>query len=679
MKKNNLNKIIILAIIGLILTISIVIFVLNYTKDDYSFSLYEKNWINQNGNKVVDVSIYNDIPNYGQAGEGVAFDFLRSFTSTYGIEFNRLSYLNSVTKDGLKDFAFRILNYNTDLTDKDILMYNDYYVIVTKEGDTISSLADIDKSYLGTLSEDTELVKYFLNDNDKLTYVSYKDIDELINNLKNDKVNYIAIPKNLYLDKILSEDLKIIYHMSELYKKYVITIKDNTFRSIINKYLKIYKDKEETEDYRSHFLNTFFKYKELSDAEKTIYNSNSYVYGYVVNMPYENTINGEFVGIMSNYLSGFEDTAKVDFKIVEYKSIEELKTALSHGEVDVVFANYKTEGLNIDTLYTSSPLKEEYVVLSKEYLIINSIRSLKGKEVYTVKNTFLYDYINNNGIKVQGFNNTDELLKRIKEESVVLIDKATYDYYKNNKFKDYIVNYIGVLDDEYTFVVRDVNKNETFYKLLNYYVEDTNYKSLMYKYNTNYIINNNKELSNLTKYLLGFITATVLIISALIFISKKKNKVEKLKKEEKLKFIDAMTSLKNRNYLNYNIKKWEENVIYPQAIVIVDLNNIKYINDNFGHEEGDEVIKEAANVLLSNQLENTDLMRTDGNEFLIYMVGYDEKGVQEFTRNINHDLKEIKHNFGATLGYSMITDDIKTIDDAINEATLSMRQAKERL
>ena len=465
MKKTNINKIIILAIIGLILTISIVIFVLNYTKDDYSFSLFEKNWINQNGNKVVDVSIYNDIPNYGQAGEGVAFDFLRSFTNTHGIEFNKLSYLNSVTKDGLKDFAFRILNYNTDLTDKDILMYNDYYVIVTKEGDTISSLADIDNSYLGTLSEDTELVKYFLNDNDKLTYVSYKDIDELINNLKNDKVNYIAIPKNLYLDKILSKDLKIIYHMSELYKKYVITIKDNTFRSIINKYLKIYKNKEETEDYRAHFLNTFFKYKELSDAEKTIYNSNSYVYGYVVNMPYENTINGEFVGIMSNYLSGFEDTAKVDFKIVEYKSIEELKTALSHGEVDVVFANYNTEGLNIDTLYTSSPLKEEYVVLSKEYLIINSIRSLKGKEVYTVKNTFLYDYINNNGIKVQGFNNTDELLKRIKEDSVVLIDKATYDYYKNNKFKDYIVNYIGVLDDEYTFVIRDVNKNETFYKL----------------------------------------------------------------------------------------------------------------------------------------------------------------------------------------------------------------------
>ena len=146
-----------------------------------------------------------------------------------------------------------------------------------------------------------------------------------------------------------------------------------------------------------------------------------------------------------------------------------------------------------------------------------------------------------------------------------------------------------------------------------------------------------------------------------------------------MKFIDVMTSLKNRNYLNYNIKTWEDNVIYPQSIVIIDLNNIKYINDNYGHAEGDEVIKRAAAILINNQQENTDIVRTDGNEFLVYMVGYDEKQVIEYTRKISKDLKELPHGFGATLGYSMITDDVKTIDDAINEATLSMRQAKEKL
>ena len=40
-----------------------------------------------------------------------------------------------------------------------------------------------------------------------------------------------------------------------------------------------------------------------------------------------------------------------------------------------------------------------------------------------------------------------------------------------------------------------------------------------------------------------------------------------------------MTSLKNRTYLNLKVKEWDENVIYPQAFVVIDLNNIKDINN----------------------------------------------------------------------------------------------------
>ena len=61
------------------------------------------------------------------------------------------------------------------------------------------------------------------------------------------------------------------------------------------------------------------------------------------------------------------------------------------------------------------------------------------------------------------------------------------------------------------------------------------------------------------------------------------------------------------------------------------------------------------------------------------MVGYSEKEVISYTRKIYKELKELPYGFGASVGYSMITDDIKTIDDAINEATLEMRKAKESL
>ena len=59
------------------------------------------------------------------------------------------------------------------------------------------------------------------------------------------------------------------------------------------------------------------------------------------------------------------------------------------------------------------------------------------------------------------------------------------------------------------------------------------------------------------------------------------------------------------------------------------------------------------------------------------MVGYEEKQVITYMRKLSKELKEISHGFGAAIGYSIITDAIKTIDDAINEATLDMRNNKE--
>ena len=680
MKKNSkANKIIILSIIGLILTISLVVFILNYTKDDSSFSILEKNWINNNANNIIDVSVYNDVPIYGQAGEGIIFSYLEEFTNSYGIEFNKVSYIQG-NNQNLKNVSFRILDFNTELTDNDIEIYKDNYVIVSKNNIVLDNVKDLSNIKLGILDSDVSNIKYYLNEATNITYVTCESVEEMLTKLESTDIEYMAIPKTMYLDEILTNELNIVYHISELYKKYIITINgNNTLRSILNKYWMIYKKETFEGKYKTYFLDTIFKYQQITEAERMSYNGSPYTYGYVTNMPFENTINKEFVGTLSNYLSGFEDIADVDFKIVGYNNIIELKQALSRGEVDIVFANFNTNGVNVDTLKTTSPFKEEYVVLSKENIVVNSIHSLKGYETYTVKNTYLYDYLTKSNITVKGYNNTDDLLRNIRNDSIVVIDKDTYEYYKNTKFKEHKIIYQNNLQDNYSFIIRDVNKNVTFYKLFNYYISDINYKAIKYKYNTDYILNSSNELNIVIKYLLIVFGVIALAGIPTLILLKKRNKKKELKKEDKLKFTDVMTSLKNRNYLNYNIKKWDENVIYPQSIVIIDLNNVKYINDNYGHAEGDEVIKKAASILIVNQKENTDIIRTDGNEFLVYMVGYDEKKVIEYTRKINKELKELPHGFGATIGYSMIEDDIKTIDDAINEATLSMRQAKEKI
>ena len=175
-----------------------------------------------------------------------------------------------------------------------------------------------------------------------------------------------------------------------------------------------------------------------------------------------------------------------------------------------------------------------------------------------------------------------------------------------------------------------------------------------------------------------YIAAGLVILTAFsVVYFKNKNVSNKIKREDKMKYVDHLTSLKNRHYLNENYVKWQANKIYPQAIIVININKVGHINDVYGHEEGDMVIRKAANILINNQLEQSDIVRTNGDEFLIYMVGYEETKVITYMRRLYKEFKNLPYKFGASLGYSMILDDVKTIDDAINEAVLEIKTNKE--
>lgn len=673
MKKRN-NKVIILAIASILFVVLFGIFILNYTKDDFSFSILEKKWINDNSSNVLDVSIYNDIPVYGKGGKGVAFDLLDEFTESYGISFNKVSY-SIDNSSNLKDIAFRILDSNVELGDNDILLYEDSYVLISNEDKYIDKITDIEDIEIAVLSSDLSLVSSYLSDANNVSYLPKDNIDDIETIFNDEGVSYAFIPYNLYIDFILENDLNILFQLSDISKKYVLTSKNKTFLGIFRKYYLKFQNENMQLSYKNNFLNEFFLDKGISEVDRMGYNSTSYTVGYVTYMPFSDTQNSEFVGTLSNYLSGFEDLFDVDFKLISYDNISELKKDLSSGELDLVFATFNSSALNIDTIYTTSLFKEEYVVLAMDTFVVNSVKSLKGKDVIVVKDSYINDLMIANGIKCTTYNDTDDLLRNVNSDSVIVIDKDTYDYYKVRKFSDYNELYTGVLPYEYRFLIRDVNKNTIFAEMFSYYVASVDYDAVRYDYNT---VSDNYSSKSL-KYFVVSVVVILLIIFVIAFLRKKKKKEYILKNNDKLKYIDTMTSLKNRTYLNCKIAEWDDNVVYPQGFVVIDLNNIKDINDSHGHEEGDNVIKKAASMLIVNQEPNTDIVRTDGNEFLVYMVGYQEKDVIAYTRKIYKELKELPYGYGATIGYSMIMDDVKTVDDAINEATIDMRKKKEQV
>ena len=672
------NKVIVLLTIGVILIVSFLVFILNYSKDDSSLSILEKKWVNDNKNKIVDVSVFNDVPVYGLNGSGIIFDILDYFTELHGIGFNKISYLSN-DKSNLQDIRFDIVDKDYKMTKKDIYLYTDKYVLVSSDNKVINNINEISDKKIGVFNNDISKISHYLSSSKNSSYQPFDKIEDMIVSLNNKEVDYLAIPNTMYLNYSLSNNYTIVYHIDELYKNYILTIEDKNLLGIMNKAINVYKKESLVKDYNEEFLEVFFNYKNISDDEVRNYNNYSYKYGFVTNMPYENIVDNEYVGILSNYLNGFKDLVGVDFKYTKYNSIKDIKKDFASGELDIIFANYKLDKLNIDVKNTVSLFEEKYVILSKENMIVNSIKSLEDYEINVVKDTYLYDMLNQNKIKTKDYDNTDDLVRNVKNDSIVIMDYHTYEYYKDSKFRDFKLIYEDTLNKDYTFIIKDINNNKTFIELFNYYVSSINFKEVQTSYNTDYIISSTTLYSILIKIAIVLLVLGIIGLISLKYFKKDNKKSKKITKEDKLKYIDTMTSLKNRNYLNYNISKWDENVIYPQAIVVIDLNNIKFINDNYGHEEGDEVIKKAAGILIVNQKEKTDIIRTDGNEFLIYMVGYSESEVVNYNRKIMKELKELPYGFGATLGYSMITDDIKTIDDAINEATLSMREAKEKL
>ncbi|MBR3161693.1 MAG: GGDEF domain-containing protein [Bacilli bacterium] len=664
MNNKKINSIIASSIIAILLLLFGIFIVINYSKDENSLSITEKKWLTDNVNNVIDVNIFNNIPIYGYNGSGISFSFLDSFTNKYNIKFNKISYYDEKTVD-YKNVSFRIIDANEKLTDKDILFYQDDYVVWSNE---INNIYDLSNIKPGILKEDEKIISNYLNSNE---YVTYNTTIELAENLKNKEINYAILPNIKNTREMLENDFKIIYHISDLNKKYALRVEDNTLHSIMKKYYNIYQNKNFLEDYSKEYLSNYFTSTKTNDIDRKNYNGKIYKYGYVVNMPYEGYSNTNFVGTLSNYLSNFGKIINAEIEVVKFKSIDDLKNSLINGDIDIALTNFDTSNINMKNNTTQAFKDESYVILSTNNININSIKGLVGKEVSVVGSSNLHSLCINNNINTKVYKDTNDLIRNINDDDIILIDKETYQYYKIDKLNKYYIVYENKINNAYKFIVNEDDK--MFIKLLNYYVSINDYRNIRYNYNVDTIIKDNNNNTRLV--LFTTILIIVIVVLAIIIHSKFTNS-KYMKREEKLKFIDPMTSLKNRNYLNHNIYKWDDNVIYPQAVIMLDVNKIKQINDHYGREIGDDIIKKVASILINNQLENTDIVRTGGDEFLIYMIGYEKEKVVEYIKKLNKEMKKINNSYGVEIGYSMILDQVKSVDDAINEAILMMENNK---
>lgn len=151
---------------------------------------------------------------------------------------------------------------------------------------------------------------------------------------------------------------------------------------------------------------------------------------------------------------------------------------------------------------------------------------------------------------------------------------------------------------------------------------------------------------------------------------------------------DVLTHLFNRRAFEVLVrKKMQKECVGYSAFVMWDLDNLKYINDTYGHEYGDRYIQKAASVLNKFTIYNAIVARMSGDEFYTFIYGYKEK---EDIRNIVNKIKTSLNNtflqvpdgesirIRASAGIAWSPDDSENYEELIKYSDFAMYEVKNK-
>lgn len=177
-------------------------------------------------------------------------------------------------------------------------------------------------------------------------------------------------------------------------------------------------------------------------------------------------------------------------------------------------------------------------------------------------------------------------------------------------------------------------------------------------------------------------------VASFIDISARKSAEDEIRH---LAFYDPLTRLPNRRLL---LDRLRQAVIAcarsdaAVALLFIDLDNFKTLNDTMGHDKGDLLLESVARRLMACVREQDTVARLGGDEFVIMVEGLSRHGgdaadharvvAQKVLDGLNqaHDLNGLRYTCTASIGVSLFGPECDTVDELLKRADLAMYQAK---
>ena len=167
------------------------------------------------------------------------------------------------------------------------------------------------------------------------------------------------------------------------------------------------------------------------------------------------------------------------------------------------------------------------------------------------------------------------------------------------------------------------------------------------------------------------------------FLLRAEDKIDELGKTA---YKDALTGVDNKASYNERLTKLNEDIRRGGAkfaMVMVDVNNLKYVNDNFGHKEGDSYIKGSC-AIISEVFMSSMIYRIGGDEFVVVLTGVDyenrealkEQAITRFMETYSQEDKEPWERYSASLGMGVLEDTDLVAEQVFNRADEAMYEYK---
>ncbi len=147
--------------------------------------------------------------------------------------------------------------------------------------------------------------------------------------------------------------------------------------------------------------------------------------------------------------------------------------------------------------------------------------------------------------------------------------------------------------------------------------------------------------------------------------------------------MDSLTAIYNRSALEEHINNYISNHEEHAAFILIDVDNFKSINDNFGHTTGDNLLHQTANILKKQFRKSDYIGRLGGDEFVVFMpkiindeliVNRMEALVKKMDRTLIVD--DETYNISGSIGISFYPKDGRTFEELYKKADEAMYESK---